>query len=178
MTMWPFSLFKRKHSDIAEEIARNAESKVGVRETAGHNRGPDLQPFFDADWYEPNGKNGLDEGYAWCASFVCWCVMVAVAGRKIGFKRPRTPSAWGFEKWAEDQPIGVNLRKPTSSDIRRGDIVVFKHSHIGIAAGKPDKHGWVKCVEGNTNKSGSREGDGVYKKDRPVSSIRSRIRIL
>ena len=49
-----------------------AESKIGVHESGGANRGPALQPFFDADNYYPNGDESGDSGYAWCAAFVCW----------------------------------------------------------------------------------------------------------
>jgi hypothetical protein len=61
-------------------------------------------------------------------------------------------------------------------DIKAGDVVIFTFSHIGIALGSPDKKGNVPTVEGNTNGAGSREGDGVYRKVRHVSKIRSRIR--
>ena len=169
---------RKEAPTLANALAEIAESKIGVRESGGANKGAKLQPFFDADWYEPNGPAGPDDGYAWCASFVCWCVMVAIVGREITFRRPRTPSAWGFEDWARKQDSSVHLKKPHNSDIKRGDIVVFKFSHIGIAASKPDKNGYFDTVEGNTNKEGSREGDGVYLKSRPVAAVRSRIRFL
>jgi hypothetical protein len=62
-------------------------------------------------------------------------------------------------------------------DIKAGDIVIFTFSHIGIATSAPDKKGNVETIEGNTNGAGSREGDGVYRKTRHVSKIRSRIRV-
>lgn len=161
---------------IAEAVAQAAESKIGVRESGGPNKGAALQPFFDADWYDPNGSAPGDNGYAWCASFVCWCVQVAVAGRIITFHPPRTPSAWGMEAWSLAQDRSTWTLKPAGRDIKRGDIVVFAFSHVGIAVGDPDANGYVETVEGNTNGAGSREGDGVYRKRRKISSIRSRIR--
>ena len=161
---------------IAEAVAQAAESKVGIRESGGNNKGAALQPFFDADSYDPNGSKPGDDGYAWCASFVCWCVMVAVAGRRITFKRPTTPSAWGMEAWSLAQDRSTWTLKPPRRDIARGDIVVFKFSHVGIAVGGVDPQGYVKTVEGNTDEAGSREGGGVYVKNRHVSQIRSRIR--
>jgi hypothetical protein len=161
---------------LAEAVTRTAESKIGVRESGGANKGPALQPFFDADWYDPNGAKPGDDGYAWCAAFVCWCVQVAVAGRAITFDRPRTPSAWGFEAWSLAQDSSTSTLKPPGRDIKRGDILIFNFSHIGIATGPPDKNGYVPTVEGNTNAAGSREGDGVYRKRRAIASIRSRIR--
>jgi cell wall-associated NlpC family hydrolase len=161
---------------IAEAVAQAAESKVGVRESGGPNKGSALQPFFGADSYDPNGPKPGDDGYAWCASFVCWCVMVAVAGRSITFERPTTPSAWGMEAWSLAQDRSTWTLKPPGRDIQRGDIVVFNFSHVGIAVGPVDANGFVPTVEGNTNAAGSREGDGVYRKLRSIHSIRSRIR--
>jgi hypothetical protein len=161
---------------IAESVACAAELKIGVRESGGANKGPALAPFFEADWYDPNGAAPGDDGYPWCAAFVCWCVQVAVAGRAITFKRPRTPSAWGLEKWSLAQDASTWTLKPPGRDINRGDIVVFEFSHCGIAVGGVDSSGYVDVVEGNTNAAGSREGDGVYRKRRHISQVRSRIR--
>lgn len=161
---------------IAEAVAQAAESKVGARECGGPNKGEDLAPFFAADNYDPNGSAPGDDGYAWCAAFVCWCVMVAVAGRRITFKRPTTPSAFGLEAWSLAQDASTWTLKPPGRDIRRGDIVIFNFSHVGIATSSAGSDGFFTTVEGNTNQAGSREGDGVYKKRRHVSTVRSRIR--
>jgi uncharacterized protein YijF (DUF1287 family) len=69
----------------------------------------------------------------------------------------------------------AKLKKPITN-VRRGDIVIYTFSHIGIAVGEPDEDGMVYVVEGNTNNAGSREGDGVYRKHRHLSKIRSVIR--
>lgn len=161
---------------MPEALAKAAESKVGIRETGGPNKGPDLSEFFAADNYKPNTA---DSGYAWCASFVCRVVQIAMASVGLqetrSFKRPRTPGAWDFENWCKGVDRTAMLRKPHKGDIRRGDIVVFKFSHIGVAVS--DSHdNIVETVEGNTNKAGSREGDGVYRKTRRTDEIRSVIR--
>lgn len=162
---------------LPEAIASAAESKVGVREAGGNNKGKDLAPFFAADSYKPNAT---DDGYAWCAAFVCWTVKTAMesAGTKQtpGFRRPTTPSAWGMEAWSLAQDSTTSTRKPAGRDIKRGDIVVFTFSHVGIATGPPGADGRVPTVEGNTDEAGSREGGGVYRKRRALSQIRSRIR--
>ena len=92
------------------------------------------------------------------------------------FQRPRTAGAWDFENWCKSADNSVKLKKPHTGDIKRGDIVCFTFSHIGIALGSPNEDGNVLTCEGNTNGAGSREGDGVYKKTRNISKIRSRIR--
>lgn len=161
---------------LPEKIVKVAETKVGVRESGGPNKGKDLQVFFDADSYDPNGKKPGDDGYAWCASFVCWVVMKAMEGRKWTFDRPTTPGAFAFELWSLAQDKSTQTKKKPGNDIQRGDLVIFNFSHIGIATGPPNAAGVFPTIEGNTNSAGSREGDGVYKKTRHVTSVRSRIR--
>ena len=164
---------------LPSAIVAAAKSCVGIRETGGSNKGPDLQKFFASDWYDPNGDKPGDDGYAWCAAFVCWCVQEAM--RQTGVKEtatfhaPRTPGAWDFERWSLAQDSSTQTQKPHHGDIKVGDLVIFNFSHIGIAI--RDAHdGIVHTVEGNTNSDGSREGDGVYEKSRALSLIRSRIR--
>jgi hypothetical protein len=158
---------------LPSRIASIAESKIGLRESGRANSGEQIREFLAADSYQPNAT---DDGYPWCAAFVCRIVQLAMEGREWTFKRPTTPGAWSFEDWSLAQDASTWLQKPSGRDIRRGDIVIFAFSHIGLAVGTPDKKGWVRTVEGNTNQAGGREGDGVYLKVRNVSTIRSRIR--
>ena len=163
---------------LPDRVASIAESFIGRKESPlGSNRGPDLQEFFDADHYDPNGSKPGDDGYAWCAAFVCRVVQKAMEGREWTFKRPTTPGAWAFEKWslAQDESTWT-FRNPGWGDIERGDIVIFRVSHIGIATGKPNMHEFFSTVEGNTNDKGGREGIAVMRKFRHVDEIRSRIR--
>ena len=164
-------------SKLPSLIAAIAESKVGLKESpAGSNRGPEIQEFFDADGYDPNGSSPGDSGYAWCAAFVCRIVQLAMGKGKWTFTRPTTASAWGFEKWSLAQDLSTWTKKPHGGDIARGDIIVFHFSHIGIATSYPDEDGWIETTEGNTNLRGEREGIAVMRKTRHVSEIRSRIR--
>lgn len=162
---------------LPARIASIAESKVGLAESPpGSNKGPEIQEFFDADNYDPNGSAPGDSGYPWCAAFVCRIIELAMEGGEWTFRGPKTPSAWGFEKWSHAQDRSTWTKKNPASDIKRGDIVVFQFSHIGIATGPPDESGYVPTVEGNTNSAGSREGIAVMRKRRRLSEIRSRIR--
>jgi hypothetical protein len=61
-------------------------------------------------------------------------------------------------------------------DIKRGDLVIFKFSHIGIAIADA-VDGKIQTVDGNSNAAGSREGNCVTKKTRSVSQVKARIRI-
>ena len=127
---------------LPERVASIAETKVGLKESpSGSNRGPEIQEFFDADSYDPNGPAPGDSGYAWCAAFVCRIVQLAMEGREWTFKRPTTPGAWAFETWSLAQDRSTGTKKRPGRDIARGDIVVLKVSHIGIATGPPEPRG-------------------------------------
>ena len=158
---------------IAEKMVTLAREQIGVSEVDGTNCGPMVDTYKAATWLDP------DKGWPWCAAFICWLVKGAIGKEDVEFERPRTAGAWDFENWAKKQAVqGVDLRKPTNEDIKAGDIVVFTFSHIGLAVADADSSGYVKTIEGNTNGEGSREGGSVLEKNRHVSKIRSRIRIL
>jgi hypothetical protein len=157
---------------IPEKMVSLAREEIGVSEVDGTNCGPRVNTYKAATWLD------ADKGWPWCAAFICWLVREAIEGEDVKFTRPETAGAWDFENWAKRQSSLVDLRKPTNEDIKAGDIVVFTFSHIGIAIADIDSSGYVKTIEGNTNGVGSREGGSVLEKNRHVSKIRSRIRIL
>lgn len=158
---------------ISEKMVSLARGEIGVSEVDGTNCGPKVDEYKAATWLD------ADKGWPWCAAFICWLIREAIEEDVKGFQLPRTAGAWDFENWAKKESThGVELRKPTNEDIRAGDIVIFTFSHIGIAIADVDSSGYVKTIEGNTNGAGSREGGSVLEKNRHVSKIRSRIRIL
>lgn len=159
-------------------IAYEAEKHIGLHEEGGNNKGPQLADIFAADNYDPNGPKPGDDGYPWCAAFICFVVKRAMEehGGPFTFKRPTTPSAFGYEGWSLAQDDSTNTKKKPHGDIQRGDIVIFSFSHIGIATSSVDKTGHFMTVEGNTNQAGSREGTMVARKRRHIDLVRSRIR--
>ena len=159
-------------SSIPEKMVSLAREEIGVSEVDGTNCGPRVNTYKAATWLD------ADKGWPWCAAFICWLIREAIEGEDVKFTRPETAGAWDFENWAKRQSSLVDLRKPTNEDVKAGDIVVFTFSHIGIAIADIDSSGYVKTIEGNTNGVGSREGGSVLEKNRHVSKIRSRIRIL
>jgi hypothetical protein len=156
---------------LAQLIPEIALSQVGVEEIDGTNCGPMVNQFKAATNLPPT------EPWPWCAAFVCWVVREAMkkAGGTYTFQRPTTAGAWDFENWSKRQDDSTQTRKPHGGDIKAGDIVIFTFSHIGIAVEDADGS-TVVTVEGNTDSAGSREGGGVFRKTRPLSKIRSRIR--
>jgi len=164
---------------LPEIIATIAESKVGLKESpSGSNKGPQIQEFFDADDYDPNGNKPGDDGYPWCAAFVCRIVQLAMeeGGKIWTFKRPTTPGAWDFERWSVEQDNSTWTKRGPGRDIVRGDLIVYKFSHIGIATSGVDGSNHFKTVEGNSNVAGSREGTIVIGKTRHIGEVKARIR--
>lgn len=161
-------------SAFIETLIKVAQAEVGVKEVGSSNRGPRVDDYQRATWLEER-----DWG-AWCAAFVCFCVEKAMGNlglrETVGFHRPQTASAFGFELWSLAQDNTTQTRKPAGSDIKRGDLVIWSFSHISIALGPPDSKGMLQTVDGNSNAKGSRTGGMVCEPVRHVSLVRSRIR--
>lgn len=154
-------------TQLIDSLIVIAAAEVGVIES-GNNRGKRVDEYQSATWLDY-------KGFPWCAAFVCWVLARWITRHGLSIKAPRTPLAFGFEKWAWQE--GLSVLSPAETGIQRGDIVIFKFSHIGFAA-SDEVNGRFNTIEGNTNQAGSREGDGVYKKNRPKTSVRSIIRLV
>ena len=161
-------------SHFIDTLITVARAEVGTSELNGTNCGPRVNEYKAATDLPPS------KSWPWCAAFICWCVREAMQKASIHetktFRRPRTAGAWNFENWSLAQDDTTSTKKPHRGDIRPGDIVIFKFSHIGLAISTPDKNGNVRTIEGNTDGSGAREGGSVLIKIRSTSSIRSLIR--
>jgi len=166
---------------LSELIVKHALTQVGVEEhPRGSNRGPKIDEYQRSTWLEPK-----DWG-AWCAAFVCWCVREAMRegellGASYTFHRPQTAGAFDFSNWSLKQDKSTQTKLNPGTDIQRGDIVIFKFSHIGIATSSVGANGRFDCVEGNTNEDGGREGYKVCHKinehGRLTTQVATRIRI-
>jgi len=165
---------------FGETLARVAESQVGRGELGGNNLGPDVVEYQKATHLAPGP-------WPWCAAFVCWCVWHAILsfGFLPSWTRPRTALAYGFESWARGTKGAwiVLTVQPGKSETwpRRGDIVTFTWSHVGIVTGGDTKTRRVETVEGNAGRDNVRDsdrGDGVAAKDHALSKIRRVIRFV
>jgi hypothetical protein len=157
----------------SQKIIEIARAEVGVTESPRNsNRGKRVDEYKATTWLDPR------QAWPWCAAFVCWVMRKTGIKETATFKLPRTASAWDFINWslAQDKTTRT-LRNPKAKDIAAGDIIVFTFSHIGIAVSGCGEDGIFWTVEGNTNKAGSREGDGVYEKSRGIEQVKARIRI-
>ena len=170
---------------LPPQIVETALSYVGRKERPQHdNKGSEIQEFFDADNYDPNGASPGDSGYPWCAAFVDRVIEVSMekCGVKetAGFKRPTTPGAWDLIRWSLEQDWTTKTIRPGNTEIKAGDILVLKVSHVAIAVTNADHHGYFETVEGNSNTDGSRDGYEVVHKTgehrRHFTAVKSIIR--
>lgn len=134
-----------------QKLLQVAEKELGVRELSGNNDGPRVAAYLS--------YVHVPEGSAWCAAFVSW-----VFGQ-AGYPAPRT--AWS--------PALFPLSKRTK-EIRPAMVfgIYFSHlkriAHCGLVEGQDGD--WLITIEGNTNRAGSREGDGVYRKRRHLKAVK------
>lgn len=138
-----------------------------IRETS-KNQGAEIAKYWTATTY-PDGYANREP---YCAAFVCWLFMVAAKGRKVPFTLPRSPVAYDFEKWCQ---ANINKGVRFVNMPQAGDVFTLATaSHVGLVVGVSGSN--VITIEANTDGSGSREGDGVYKRSRSMASVRKFIR--
>jgi hypothetical protein len=145
----------------ASKFLAIAASQIGFRE--GYDR-------EEREWNNDN-KFGVWYGMnrvAWCGIFVSW---VAWQAGVLGLLIPKYASCFAGLKWFRDRELTGNWPpKP-------GDIFIMRVYKPGVWNADPD--GWatahtgivekylgngrVQTIEGNTNTSGSPQGNGVYR---------------
>jgi hypothetical protein len=158
---------------LPSKLVEISRRELGIEEVDGTNCGPRVNDYKAATNLPPK------ESWPWCAAFVDFCVMRAMEATGVietaTFKRPTTAGAWDLINWSLRQDDSTQTKKFPGDDIKAGDILVYTFSHCGIAA--EDAHGgMVVTHEGNTDKEGSREGGGVFRKTRSTSRVKARIR--
>jgi peptidoglycan hydrolase-like protein with peptidoglycan-binding domain len=144
-----------------------ALSQEGVRETAP-NRGPEVDAYIERVGLDPT------RALSWCAAFVYWSYDEAAAKLKIA--DPCFKTGGVLNHWAKCPPAARVYAQDAFDNpalIRPGAIFIVDHGggkgHTGIVTRVAD--GQIGTIEGNTNRAGSREGDGVYQKTRTIGSI-------
>jgi len=141
-------------------------SQVGVREMTGRNDGVEVENYLK--------YVNLSKGNPWCAAFVCW----ALGENEI--ENPR--SGWSPDLFPKNKIIWERSKKITdltnempSEVILQGDVfgIYFTDKKRIAHCGFVDQanKSWIITVEGNTNDTGGRDGDGVYRKRRLLNTI-------
>lgn len=137
---------------IIRKVIKIAQAEIGVREV-GDNMGARVNEYQRADTL-----GGV--GYAWCGSFISWCLKEA--DPKIDYCY--SASCDIIAAWAKSQ--GLLHDRPEAGDI----FLLFALGsyydavHTGLVV-KVDGAAF-STVEGNTNLTGSRTGIGVFELNR------------
>ena len=139
------------------QIVPVAELFVGwVRETTGKNDGP---------WVEAIQRTtGNKKGDPWCASFVNWVLDIAYRDMN---PLPATASCDVLLEFARKNQLLTSTPQP-------GDVfLVMKTKNDAIHTGivTEVKADTVKTIEGNTNREGAREGNGVWARERARAGL-------
>ncbi|MCX7806708.1 MAG: peptidoglycan-binding protein, partial [Planctomycetota bacterium] len=154
-------------SDLAREVIRIAEGELGVRETPGQpNRGDRVDQYL--------GRVGL-KGEPWCVAFLYWCFDEAARSLKRANPMVKTASVW--DHWDTARKRSGTLVVPAAeawadpSLIQPGMIFHFdtggRKGHAGLVTDVLE-NGRIATVEGNTDGSGGRDGNGVYRRERNI----------
>lgn len=162
------------------ELIRLATAEIGTREAEADNTGVRIVEYQGATWLAPGA-------WPWCAAFTAWLLREWLeqegVRKSLGLEtfslaekwRCRDASAFGWEKWAVQRDLQL---LPETALAKAGDFVVYDFSHIGLVVKDQLLHNDpIQTVEGNTNAKGSRNGDGVWSKERVPSLVKSYIRI-
>jgi hypothetical protein len=155
---------------LAEKLVALAQLEIGVEEVDGTNCGVRVDQYKSATNLPPH------ESWPWCAAFIDWLVREAIrTDGPYTFARPTTAGAWNLENWSKEQDNSTHTLRNPGNDVKAGDIVIFKFSHVGLCL-RGAEAGRIRTIEGNTDAAGSREGGGVFEKSRALDSIKTRIR--
>ncbi|MFA7347311.1 MAG: hypothetical protein WCZ86_06090 [Desulfurivibrionaceae bacterium] len=135
-----------------------------VREL-GVNAGLRVQEFL--------ANVGLGKGFAWCGAFVySVCLEAGVPSSCLPVAR-KAASVAEWVKWARKQGI-LKMDGGLYPTPKRGSLCGWLNrngtGHIFLVTSVTEEYGphrvYLHTIEGNTNKKGSRDGDGVYRNRR------------
>lgn len=150
------SITAKAQDSIRHELLKNLTQQLDVREITS-NSSPEIDKYLHSV--------GFDYPVAWCAAFVSWNLS------HVNIDNPNTAWSPNFARDKEVIWYSKTGYKNKAKKAMCGDVVTFYYSslkrvgHVGFYI-KTDKSGYFITIEGNTNSSGSRTGDGVYMKKR------------
>ena len=133
-------------------------AEIGVKELTGRNDGKRVEEFLLSCH--------LKKGDPWCAAFVCWCfqqvgIITVISGYSPAwFSARRVIWTRGKGKTPQMADVG-GLYFPKMGRI----------AHTFFIDNWEYGSSFTITVEGNTNKDGSREGNGCFKKRRLKTQI-------
>lgn len=145
-------------------VTEVAATQVGIKEV-GANRGP-------VEIYLSSVK--LPPGKPYCCAFTFWTFMRAAA--LVGVENPHFQTGHVLTHWKRAPEKAKLLPEQAIDDIKLivpGSIFIIDHGndrgHTGIVVSATSRG--LVTIEGNTDPSGGRDGDGVYRRTRRFGEI-------
>ncbi|MFO7800666.1 MAG: CHAP domain-containing protein [Desulfovermiculus sp.] len=147
-------------------VLDTAQNEIGVLEDPlGSNRGKRVEEYL--------ASTDLPGGHPWCAAFVYWCFQQAAL--RLENDNPCIKTAGVLDHWNQAGQEGV--RRITSQQAEEDPELVQPGMVFIIDTGDPGggghtglvervEGGRLITIEGNTNKDGGREGNGVFRRRR------------
>lgn len=151
---------------LLDAVLDVARSQLDVREIPrGSNRGPEVDAYLTS-------VSASLLGQPWCMAFVYWCFAKASANIGVANPAPKTASVWrSWEMVHEARTANIVSAAEARADPDRlipGMVFYIdtggRSGHTGFVTGLAD--GKLVTLEGNTNNDGSREGYGVFTRNR------------
>jgi len=146
-------------------VAREELAKKVREVPPGSNRGPDVDKYLrEGGGLDPEGNH-----YAWCTSFVVWCIREA--SRRLGVSTSYGPAA-SVQKLRDRHP-SLKIDTPEAGCIWQ-KLNAAGAGHTGLVVSVNVEAGTMETIEGNTSsqpgtEQQDREGDGVYARVRQIS---------
>lgn len=149
-------------NQITRQVILEAHKHVGVRETGGPNRGPEIDRWLF--------RVGSVPGQPWCAAFAS--CMLADAFKALGLPLTVRLSASAHTLLERCQQAGGRAAEPGPGFLFGIDHGLGqqgqKRGHCGIVVDVNPDGVHMTTIEGNTDRAGSREGQGVYQLTRRI----------
>lgn len=144
-----------RKDDLVALVLKEAQRYIGVTEQPpGSNRGVEVDYWIRETGLDPK------QGLPWCAAFVHQVGRQAIGA---AWPVPRTASVKAIATWAaglHETPLAGDLFLLWNQGLGR-------YAHVGfVETVLPG--GRFTTLEGNTNPGGSRDGFGVFRRERAV----------
>lgn len=144
------------------KVIQIARGEIGVREGRSSSGSWNNRVKYN-DWYVSIGRGEVYRNASWCAIFVSWVARKAGVPTSVIPNHAYTPTGWNWFK-----SRGRDVTNPRPGDIlyvyypSRGRI-----GHVGIVERRSGSY--IYTIEGNTNTTGSSQGNGVYRLRRKIT---------
>lgn len=141
-------------SQLLKKLIETATAEIGVRE-ANDNSGARV-----VEYQRATTLGGTH--WPWCAAFVAWCIREACKALKIKNPWCNAASCDVILAWSRAHNIAHDTPQP--GDVFLVMASTYDATHTGLVTAVKGAN--FTTIEGNTNLDGSREGIGVFRRQR------------